>query len=177
MARRVPAPGAAPAPRPTGPAAKAAGADDLAVMFPDATLVIDGRPLTVREYRFDESCDVLGPAGPVIAALADIAEGEPLAWGRVRRVLYAHRAVVLPMAAQAGDVDAEWLAALSQRDGERYMQAWWAANGHFFVIEAAVVIVERQQARREFAGPTSSSRSPLPASAHPTASVGSRSVN
>lgn len=177
MARRAPEQGSGPAARTPGPAAKAAGSDDLAVMYPDTTLTLAGRSVVVREYRFDESCDVLAAAVPLIADIADLAEGESLTWGRVKRRLYAQRRLVLPLAALAGDVECAWLEALPAALGEQYLQAWWAVNGHFFVAEAAVLMVERQEQRKTFAGRTSSSSSPLPASAHPNASAGTPSVN
>lgn len=133
MATRIPA---APADEATSTA------DDLAVLHPDRTLPIGGRDVTIREYGFFEGLDVADRASAFIADLVAASEDGTLRYTQVRRLYGRHRAVIPVIAAQAADVEVEWLQALQADDLELYLATWFAVNAAFFVREALAELRE-----------------------------------
>lgn len=174
MATRLPdTSAAAPAP----PPAAAPAADEAEVLFPDAPLLIAGRQLLVREYRYGESLEVAALAAPLIADIAQTVAGGALRYDLVRPLFGRHRALVLQLVARAADVEPAWVAGLSRAQGELLVNTWFSVNSGFFVHEAAVILLERHRQAGASAGPTSSSASAAPASADSTASASAPSVN
>jgi len=117
-------------------------ADDLAVLHPERTLPIGGRDVTIREYGFFEGLDVADRASHFISDLVAASEDGTLRYTQVRRLFGRHRSVVPSIAAQAGDVEVEWLQALQADDLELYLATWFAVNAAFFVREALAELRE-----------------------------------
>jgi hypothetical protein len=137
MARKLQARPAPPAPHP-------AGAPQA--LRPDVRVTIAGRDLVVREYAFFEGLEVAHQAQALIAAMhaAAIADGS-LRYDRIRRLFGVHSDVVIPIAAQAADVEPDWVLQLSRSDAERFISAWFSANSSFFVHEVVVELREERQ--------------------------------
>lgn len=157
---------------PTMPADHAVpAAEELAVLHPDRELVLGGRRVTIREYGFFEGLEVADRASAFIADLVAATGEGALRYAQVRRLFGRHRTVIPAIAAQAGDVETNWLQALSPEDQELYLATWFATNAAFFVRE---VLAEIREARLlgappladdASAGVKSSSGSPPPDSA------------
>ena len=126
----------------TTPPEAASAADELAVLHPDRTLPIGGRDVTIREYGFFEGLDVADRASAFIADLVAASEDGTLRYTQVRRLYGRHRAVIPVIAAQAADVEVEWLQALQADDLELYLATWFAVNAAFFVREALAELRE-----------------------------------
>jgi len=171
MATRLPDPGnnaAASAP----PPAAAPAADEVAILMPDVPLVVGGRSLVVREYRFGESLEVSAMAAPLIADIARaIADAVPR-YDQVRPLFAGHRELVLALVARAADVEPGWVAQLGRAEGELLVNTWFTVNCGFFVHEAAVLALDARRHEAAPAGHRSSSPSPAPASADSTSSGG-----
>lgn len=154
--------------------APAAEADALTVLHPDAPLMLSGREITVREYEFFEGLEVAHRASQLIADMHQLCRDGVLRYDRIRRLLGKHRDVVLPISAQAADVEPEWVMALTDAEKDVFLGVWFAVNADFFVHEVVVEIREERQlaATRAAAstGPTSSSALPTVASATSTGS-------
>lgn len=147
-------------------------ADALAVMQPDIKLTIAGREITVREYDFFESMEVVyGEPAFIEDAYAVLTSTDRDPWEAMRPLFGRHRGYCKRAAAQAAGVDVEWIEGLKNpRDVDTLMSTWWAVNGHFFVHEVAVMVRGRR-GRKASAGTTSSPASPPTDSAPPTASA------
>lgn len=164
------------------PAAEpSSAAGDLSALKPDITLTIAGRKVTIREYGFFEGLEAADHAAGFIADLgAQCADGS-LTYMRVRRLFGLHQAPVIAIAAQAGNVEPEWLRSLSSKDAELFMSTWFAVNSSFFVHELVVEEQVKAQAQRSRVtaptGSVSSPASPAPGSATSSASVDSRSAS
>ena len=126
----------------TTPHEAASAAHGLAVFHPDRTLPIGGRDVTIREYGFFEGLDVADRASAFIADLVAASEDGTLRYTQVRRLYGRHRAVIPVIAAQAADVEVEWLEALAPDDLEIYLATWFAVNAAFFVREALAELRE-----------------------------------
>lgn len=151
-------------------------ADDIAALQPDASLTIAGRRLTIREYGYFEGLKVAHQAAGFIADMHTMCADGDLRFARVRRLFGVHEAVVLAIAAQAADVEPEWVRGLAKADAETFMSTWFAVNVGFFVQEVVVEIKEERQRRWMASKSTgSSSGSPAPGSATSTASADSPS--
>lgn len=169
MATRLPDTSATPAsstPPPVSPPA----ADDVAILMPDVPLVIAGRSLVVREYRFGESLEVASLGAPLIADIAHTIADTAPRYDQVRPLFARHRSLVLQLVARAADVDAAWVAGLGRAEGELLVNTWFTVNCGFFVHEAAVLALEARRHEAASAGHTSSSHSPALASAGSTSS-------
>jgi hypothetical protein len=157
-------------------------ASGLSALKPDITLEIAGRKVTIREYGFFEGLEVANQAAGFVADMhAQCVDGS-LNYSKVRRLFGVHQAEVIAIAAQAGDVEPEWLRGLTPKDGEYYMSTWFAVNCGFFVHELVVEGQVQAQAQRQRSAPpstglASSPASPPPGSATSTASDASPSGN
>lgn len=145
------------------------GADDLNVLAPDMQLVIGDRTLTVREYRFMEGLRVRAKARPLIDDLeAFVKDGAAVDAGVEDYVelLAKHSALVRELIADSVQgIDADWIEALDDADGQVLLLTWWGVCGRFFVRVVAARLRDRllAQARRvASAGPTSSPSLPQP---------------
>ena len=153
------------------PEGAAPAADELAVLHPDRALLIGGRAITIREYGFFEGLDVADRASAFIADLVAASGEGGLRYAQVRRLFGRHRAVIPAIAAQAGDVEVEWLDTLVPDELELYLATWFAANAAFFVREVLAEIREAHVlAAGASAGMNSSSDSLAPGSAPPISS-------
>ena len=131
-----------------------AGADDLAVLYPERTLTVAGERITVREYGFVEGLRLAGQVGAVVAALAAHAQQGALAIESLQQVMAAHADAVVQLIAVACDRDPDWIAALPDADGQALALTWWAVNAGFF--GRRVVLASQLAALRPApAGPTS----------------------
>lgn len=169
MARLLSTPDA-PAGASAPPPAAAPAADEVAILMPDVPLVVGGRSLVMREYRFGESLEVASVAAPLIADIArTIADAAPR-YDQVRPLFARHRALVMQLVARAADVDPAWVSGLGRAEGELLVNTWFTVNCGFFVHEAAVLALEARRHEAAPAGHTSSSPSPALASAGSTSS-------
>ncbi|GAB3755186.1 DUF6631 family protein [Lysobacter olei] len=144
-------------------------ASDLSALQPDVAITIAGRKLTIREYAFFEGLEVADRAAAFITDMhAQCADGS-LTYARVRRLFGKHQTAVVAIAAQAADVELEWLQGLSPSDAELFMSTWFAVNSGFFVHELVVEMqVQRRSAQPSSTGLASSPASPPPGSATST---------
>ena len=170
MAQKLTKP--APAPAAEDPSAAESGA----ALLPDATLTIAGRKITVREYGFFEGLEVAGRAAPFIADLVALGRSGSLRYSAARRLFGKHAEIVVAIAAQAADVEPEWVRSLKPADAETFMATWFAVNGGFFGREVVTELQEERQLRAMASPSTgSSSGSPVPASATSPGSAASPS--
>lgn len=175
MARKVETKAAAPTAEPSS------AVDDLAVLKPEVTLTVAGRKVTVREYGFWEGLEVAHRGAAFIADMLAMCADGTLRYAAVRRLFGVHQEIVQEIAAQAADVEREWVAGLKGAEAERFLSTWFTVNASFFVREAAVEVEETQyraaMARKRAASQSSSSVSPGQASATTNASADSPSAS
>jgi hypothetical protein len=159
--------------------APATPAEQLAALSPDVDLVIAKRKLRFREYEFFEVLEVAHRSQAFFRAMHDLCRDGELRYDRIRRLFGVHRDVVVAIAAQCADVDAEWVMALSKPDKETFLSAWFSANASFFVHEVVTEIREERAIRIVHAstGFSASPGSPATGSATSTASDASPSGN
>ena len=149
------------------------GADDLAVLFPDHRLSIDGREIVVRELRFEEQLahhHLLKPIADAFAALPPEAFSDPAAVNAVLDLLAEHWAAVGQLVALSCGQAVEWIGTLRPQDGEALLLTWWAANQGFFVRRLLRPALVRQAIGRAGAAssPASSPRGTTGASSAAT---------
>jgi hypothetical protein len=146
-------------------------AADIAALQPDASLTIAGRQITIREYGYFEGLKVAHQAAGFIADMHTMCADGDLRFARVRRLFGVHEDVVVAIAAQAADVEPEWVRSLKAEDTETFMSTWFAVTVGFFVQEVVVEIKEeRQRSWMASRSIGSSSASPLAGLATSTAS-------
>jgi hypothetical protein len=152
--------------KPAPAAEETSAADAIAALKPDANITVAGRAITVREYVYFDGLEVAHRAAGFIAALCALAKDGELRYATARRLFGVHRAEVIAIAAQAADVEPEWVAGLNPADAEFFMSTWFAVNIGFFVREVVVEIQEAARLRSMASSSTGSSPvSPAPDSA------------
>ena len=164
MARRVDKPGT-PKAAPKG----AAEGSELQILSPDGEIVIQGWPITVREYRFFEGAKLQGQRPAFFDGLYKLFDRDsaPPGFEQVEILLGEHEDDVAAMVALACGCEEQWVRELDDLDGNRLMLAWWMANSGFFIRR----VLRRAAAARLRAGVESSTTSSLPAtSEHPQTS-------
>lgn len=162
--------------KPKAAAEQPSAADDIAALQPDASLTLAGRRITIREYGYFEGLKVAHIAAGFIADMHVMCADGDLRFARVRRLFGVHEAAVLAIAAQAADVEPEWVRSLKADDAETFMSTWFAVNVGFFVREVVVEIQEERQ-RSWMASRSTGSSSALPAPGSATSTASGDSPN
>lgn len=131
-------------------AEKEAGAE-LELLFPDRDVTVTdpetGKPvaLTIREFRFREGLEAQVLARPLLDALAGTFEdGEALDAQAIDGALAVHADLWLELVALACGRTVDWLAGLSDRDGEALSDAMWSANAGFFTRRVVAEVATRK---------------------------------
>lgn len=140
------------------PPPAAAGADDLQVLHPDCSAKIAGRAVTVREYGFVEGMRLRPRMQPFLDDLHAVAAGGRLPHlEQITTLLGTHIDAVTEAVAVAADVDMDWLAGLTQDEGQHLLMLWWTANGPFYMRSVfSRIAADRAVSQRAGATPTPS---------------------
>lgn len=142
-----------------------AGADDLAVMFPDVGVQVrdpetgETVALTVREPRFRESLEIGAAMRPLIAAMAEIAPDDPAEAPdatALDEVLGRHADDWLALIAHATGRDADWIGSLADEDGHALSLAIWETHGPLLVRRVAMAKAAARRSRTEGSSTSSS---------------------
>jgi hypothetical protein len=160
-------------------AGEPSAAESLAVLDPNVSITLADRAITVREYGFFEGLRVGAKAEGFIGDLHNMVrrDGE-LRFDRIRHLYGVHEDVVIAIAAQAADVEPEWVRSLGKVELETLLSTWFMVNAGFFAHEVMEVMrEERHRAAMASRGPTSLPASPPPASETSPVSESSPSVN
>lgn len=140
------------------------GRDDLSVLYPDVTLPIAGRDVTVREYGFIEGLQLRPKMAPMIADLDRLfTTGEALVED-ILDMLGNHVDLVRLAIAQSTRTDVDWVGGLNDADGDLLVNTWWGVCGPFFMRQVLRRHMDRAE-RRRLAGAASSPSSSTAASA------------
>ncbi|MCY4123516.1 MAG: hypothetical protein OXG72_21620, partial [Acidobacteria bacterium] len=109
--------------------------DDVGILFPDVDVEVTdpdtGEPaaLAVREFRLLDGLRAQAEARGLIAALAEAAVAEDDQPNLLDLMIGECADEWLALLARATGRDAEWLARLSDADGQALANAMWEANG------------------------------------------------
>ncbi len=154
-------------------------ADELGVLFPDQEVTVTdpetGHPVDVevREFRFREGLEAQALARPLIESLADSFEDDGRIEGvTVADVLARHADLWLELVARAvgggAGKNTEWLASLSDADGDALSDAMWSANGSFFTRRVVATVAARVRKQKEAESGSPSPKSSIPSSGQDT---------
>ena len=141
---------------------------EVETLFPDVRVdVRDPKAgvtvrLKVREFRFRESLEAQALGRPLLDALATAAEDGELEAAAISSALGNHADVWLELVARATDRDPDWLAGLSDADGEAVSDAMWTVNADFFIRRIAGDLAAKRRAEQPSPSPRSSTPSSAP---------------
>ena len=131
-------------------------AAELAVLFPDVELTVrdpdtgEAVALTVREFRFLEGLRAQALAGPFVEGLAELVgtgDIDALDPAAIAGLMNDHAEVWIALTARACDREPEWLARLSDIDGDALSEAMWSANSGFFTRRVVASVVAARKPR------------------------------
>lgn len=112
--------------------------NDLEILFPDRSVTIAGRSITVREYSFIEGQRLLYLAEPFIRELASTLTGDTPSYSDIQFIAARHVDNILKLVAISVDQPEEWVRGLSATDGDTLNNIWWAVNGTFYLRSAVI---------------------------------------
>lgn len=157
------------------PAPPEPGAEDLAILHPERKLEIAGREITVREYGFVAGLRLRPLMQPLLDDLRGLVrDGSSTDLGAIMAMLGTHWQATLTLAAEAAEVERDWVDGLDAEQGELLLTVWWSVCGPFFWrnvigrIAAERIAAELAKGR---AGRTSTSPSSPPAADPSSASA------
>jgi hypothetical protein len=111
------------------------GQDDLGVLHPGETKVINGKTIVMREYGFVEGLRVRAQAKPFLDDLyAATKSGDAINTEQVTHIVSVHHELVLGLVAQAADIDLSFILSITDdNEGQQLLALWWRVNGGFFL--------------------------------------------
>ena len=128
-------------------------AEDLETLFPDADLILNGEPVTVREYRFLDGLKVAAMAQSLMAGLADLfleeTAPEAFDFAALEAVFGSMPGLLVELLSISTGKPQAWIETLSDDDGHTLMMTWWRVNSGFFVRRLAAPLVARQRANAQ----------------------------
>jgi hypothetical protein len=131
------------------------GADDLEILNPNREITIAGKVITVREYKFIEGLGVRAKTKPFLDDLYRSFIDDSINVEQVMHLVSVHHAILIPVIAQAADVDVQFVESLGVSDGNSLIYVWWSVNGPFFnacVTDRIVGELKEQSAKLARAG-------------------------
>lgn len=122
--------------------------DALAMLVPEATVLIGGRQITLHEYKFVQGLRLNPLITPIVDAMSDLAgAGEIPDPEALRPVFSANADNIHKLIAESCGEDPEWVANLPDADGRILQLAWWTVNAHFFGRRVVEGVISRQMRR------------------------------
>ncbi|KAF3999065.1 DUF6631 family protein [Glaciimonas immobilis] len=108
--------------------------NDIDILHPERTAMLNGRNIVVREYGFVEGMRLRPLMQPFLDDLFEAMKaGQPANYQQALAIIAANIDAVTELAAVAADVEVEWVRALSDSDGQALLMWWWGANCSFFM--------------------------------------------
>lgn len=130
---------------------------DAEILFPDQTLEVGGEQVTVREFRFLEGARAAVIARDLLADLGQLVQQEQdLQPEDIDAIIGQHGEAWAQLLAMSIDRDPEWVANLSDEDGQELSMLFWDVNGPFFVRRLVQAVDIRHEMETRLSQPPSS---------------------
>jgi len=115
--------------------------NDLAILFPERTLTVGGKTLTIREYSFKESLQLNDRLQPLINAISGLIEGESMPeLAQVIAVLAKEHDRLIELVAIAANCEQSFIENLNQQEGQQLLVLWWSINAPFLIGSAVLCL-------------------------------------
>ncbi len=109
------------------------------IVSPDSEIMLGGREVKVRAFRFLEGLRATPIARPLIDDLHEtLTKGREVDPGAILDLLGRHGAVWVELIAISTGESIEWLSALSDAEGMSLAMTFWGVNKHFFTTRLAL---------------------------------------
>ena len=119
--------------------------NELDILFPERSVEIAGRSITVREYSFVEGQRLLYLAEPFIKELTASLTGDIPLYSDIQFIAAKHIDNIIKLIAISIDQSDEWVCGLSVNDGELLNNLWWSVNGNFYIRSAMIAAKQKRQ--------------------------------
>ncbi|MFA7666458.1 MAG: DUF6631 family protein [Burkholderiaceae bacterium] len=119
-------------------------ANDLDVLLPDRELAVGGDTVTVREFTFLQGLQAEALVRPMIQDLQalfgaeDDGADEALEFASMAEIFGRHAEAFLTLIATSCGKSREWVAGLSDHDGQILAMTFWSVNARFFTRRLVV---------------------------------------
>lgn len=136
-------------------------ADELEILLPERTLMVNGLQVTVHEYTLAEQLQHRQPLREISGGLSEAMSAAPEAEIPLETLfdVLGERwpSVVKALAVSCGQ-PVEWVSELTGEDSETLLLTWWGVNADFFTRNAIRPALEKlvRDLQSASAGPKSS---------------------
>lgn len=151
--------------------------NDLAVMFPEVTIHIGNRDVTVHEYSFVQGLRMRPISRAMVSDLRGAMERGEVLTDDILDVIANHADTVRTLISESAQVENNFIDGLNAADSDELLTTWWAVCGPFFVRQIIRSARESSELKKAIDGLTSSIASPKPATGSPTDSQSTPDVN
>lgn len=135
--------------------AAASAAEDLSVLFPDQTIELMGKTVTVIEYRFIQWLKLKTKSAELIEVFAEFLKAKDVDLNDILECFEDHFELIQELLIEATSLSLDFLEQLSDEDMQALLLMWWSVNKHFFLRGADRLLRKTQKTQSDIA--TSSS--------------------
>ena len=112
-------------------------AEDLKVLFPEITIPIGGKSITVEEYPFMKWLELKPICEPLIEDFAEfIDRKEDILNDEILECFENNFQIMQQLYCESIHQDVKFLRTLKDAEMEVLMFSWWSVNKHFFIKSA-----------------------------------------
>lgn len=138
------------------PSAAEQAAEDLTVLFPEVTIPIGGKTITVQEYSFMKWLELKPICEPVFEDFAEfIDRKDDILNDEILECFENNFQIMQTLYCESIQQDVEFLSTLKDTEMQILMITWWGVNKHFFIKSAKRLLRTKQKHATD--GQTSSS--------------------
>lgn len=132
-------------------------ADDLDILYPEQTMEISGRAITMKEYSFGEVLKHRRLMQPLVDGLRRLAgeTGTGLSMEDILDMIADNHELIVRLIALACDQEKDWVEGLSASAGNDMLYLWWSVNGPFLMRSAMQRLAEEAVKKAALIGQTS----------------------
>ena len=135
--------------------AAASAAEDLSVLFPDQTIELMGKNVTVIEYRFIQWLKLKAKCSDLIEIFAEFLKAKEVDLNDILECFEDHFDLIQDLIVEATSLPQDFLEQLGDEDMQALLLTWWSVNKHFFLRSADRLLRKKQKTQSDIA--TSSS--------------------
>ena len=149
--------------------------DELEVLFPERTITVAKKKITLNELTLGDSLRMHAQVAPIVAALTALMRDrdEPLQYRDSVGIFAANLDATFALMAVSSGCDEAWLRSLGGVDGDLVMLTFWTVNAGFFIQRAANDIAIEAESMRMLAKVLAGEKSSPPSSTTDTAAQNS----
>ena len=121
--------------------------NEAEILYPDASIIIKGESIEVKEFSFPQGLKVNAMAAPLIKALsAFFTDDENADFSAMSSVFDMHSETLIELMSISINKPTEWFNTLTDTEGQALLMTFWSVNKVFFINRLLLKGIAKQQA-------------------------------